>query len=122
MHIGPDSGLLIDPGKPALFIDGIFLVQIDPCRDIGRILILAFQTCFHTGQMYQTEHLAPIRLVVFRDGICGITDGSFYQLHLFNPVLDQLVLLLQRVFHHMIIRCVHSDLPDIVQRKSQKFQ
>ena len=96
-------------------------MKIDPCSDVGGILILPFQACLHTGQVDQAQHLAPVQLVILFYGIGGITDRRLHKLHLFDAILDQLVLLLERIFHHMIVCSIDRHLADIVQRETKIF-
>ena len=90
-------------------------MQINACSDIGRILILSFQTCLHSGKVDQVEHLAPVKFVILFNGIGCITDRCFYKLHLFDPVLDQFMLLLQRIFLFFLISSIHGHFSDVVQ-------
>ena len=102
-HTILDSALFIDPWEPSLGILGIQTVEIDPCGNIGGILILIFQTVFHACQMDQVQHLAPVYMALLLDGGGGILDRLFYQLHLFDAVPDQFELDIQRVQHKVVI-------------------
>ena len=117
-----DPALFVDPGKPALTVGGIVSVQPDAGGDIGGILILVLKTLLHTGQMDQFQHVAPVDLLFLFDGTDRILNGALYQLHLFDAVLYQLFLEIQRIFQKMIIDIADGHLPDFVQRKAQIFQ
>ena len=92
VHILCDTALFVDPGKPSLRVARIIPVQTDPGGDIGGILVLKLETFFHAGQMDQVQHMAPVDLMLVFDGTDRVFDGTFHQLHLFDPVLDKLLL------------------------------
>lgn len=122
LHAVPYPALLEKPWEPALSVSGVIPVQPDACRDIGGVLILGLQALLHPGQMDQIQHMAPIDLVLRVQCSYRILNGAFHQLHLFDPVLYQLLLQVQGIAQKMIVRISDGHLPDIVQRESQVFQ
>jgi hypothetical protein len=52
--------LLIDPREPALFVDRILLVQVDPRHDIRSILVLLLQDALQVCHLNQLEQLRPV--------------------------------------------------------------
>ena len=102
-------------------IFGIQTVELNPGRDIGSIQILVFQTLFHSGQMNQIKHLAPVHSEAGSDGLRGLFNGLLYQLHLFDPVADQRLLKLEGGQHKMIIRIRDCHFVDILQREPEIF-
>ena len=42
VHVGRDTAILVDPGKPSLSIAGKIPMKLDSCGDIGSIQILGF--------------------------------------------------------------------------------
>ena len=71
--------------------------------------------------MNQIKHLAPVHSEAGLDGLCGLFNGLFYQLHLFDPVADQRLLKLEGGQHKMIIRICDCHFVDILQRESEIF-
>ena len=98
------------------------MVQPYAGRNVGGIPILRLETFFHSGQVNQIEHLAPVHLLIFPDHIYRILNGMLYELHLLDPVLYELLLHFQRSKHKMIVRVIDRHLPDIVERESQIFE
>ncbi len=122
LHAVRDPALFIDPGEPALPIDGMVSVQTNPGGDVGGILVLKLQTLFHAGEMDQLQHMAPVDLMRFFNGPDRVLDGALHELHLFDPVLDQPFLHIQGIFQKMIICIADGHLPDVIQRETQIFQ
>ena len=121
-HSIPQTALLKHPGKPTLWILGIQAVEPDPGGNIAGVLILALQTLFHTGQTDQLQHLAPVDLMSRLQRSRRVLNRPLHQLKLFNPVLHQFLLKLQRIEHIMPVHIIHRHLTDIVQGKSQILQ
>ena len=95
------------------------MMQPDPGRDVGSILILVFQAFFHARQVDQLQHPAPVDIMTVPDGVRGIQDGILHQLHLLDPVPDQFQLHLQRIQHELRIQLADGQLPDVIQRKAE---
>ena len=71
--------------------------------------------------MNQLQHMAPVDLMFFFYGADRVLDGALHQLHLLDPVLDQLFLQIQGIFQQVIVRVADGHLPDVFQGKSQIF-
>ena len=65
-------------------------MEIDSCRNVRSILILIFQTAFHAGQMDEIQHLAPVNVMLLLNHFRGILDCFFNELHLLDPILNEL--------------------------------
>ena len=82
--------LLIDPGEPPFWVLGVQPVQVNSGGNIGRVLVLLGQAFFHSRQMDQLKHPAPVDGMLLADSLCRILDGVFHQLKLLHPILHQL--------------------------------
>ena len=83
---------------------------------------MIFQTFFHSGQMDQIQHLAPVHRMIGLNGPGCIPDCFFYELHLFDAVLDQLELQIQRIQHKMVIGIADGHFADIFQGEAEIFE
>ena len=78
-------------------------MEIDTGGNVGSVLVLVFHALFHSCQVNQVQHLTPVNRMAGTDGFCGILDGFFHKLHLFDPVTHQFELNIQGIFHKVII-------------------
>ena len=117
-----DAALFIEPGKPALLVQGIVSVQRDSCGNIGSVLVLGLERLFHGGCLDQIQKIVVIDFGIIRNGIDGFIDGCFNRLHFFDSFLNELLLHVQRFQKEVLVAGSYREFFDIIQRKTQVLE